>query len=429
MSDSRRDFLKKTASLALAAPALPLLAPDSSQQVHAASATLADQSPQASATDEHFWTSVRNAFNLSPQFVNFESGYYSPQPYAGVDEVATQAQRINELAAFYMRRHWLDDSASVTQALARFTGCSSEEFLITRNTTESLNIAIMGLDLKAGDEAIWGQYEYGGMKVAFRQRAAREGIVNRVLDLNIAAMNDSEIVAAYRNAITPKTKVILISHIVYLTGQVLPVRRISDMAHERGVQVIIDGAHSFAHLADPIADLHGDYYGTSLHKWMMAPLGTGLLYVKKEHIAQLWPLYGDGNYATDKIAKLGHFGTRPPYLLFAIAEAVRFNEAIGCERKEARLRYIKNYWVEKLIDVPNIVIYTPTEDHRSCAITAVGIKGKDPGELANALYDRYGIFTVAPGYPGAVRICPNIYSSIGELDRFVAAMRELAAAS
>lgn len=422
MSDSRREFFKKAASLA----ALPLLAADSSRQVDAASATLADPSPQAVATDEHFWTSVRNAFNLSPQFVNFESGYYSPQPYAGVDEVATQAQRINELAAFYLRRHWLDDLARVTQALARFTGCSSEEFLITRNTTEALNIVIMGLDLKAGDEAIWGEYEYGSMKAAFRQRAAREGIVNRVLDLDIAALSDDDIAAAYGKAITPKTKVILVSHIVYLNGQVLPVRRISDMAHERGVQVIIDGAHSFAHLADPITALGGDYYGTSLHKWMMAPIGSGLLYVKKEHIARLWPLYGNGGYATDDIAKLGNFGTRPPYLLFAIAEAVRFNEAIGSQRKEARLRYIKNYWVEKLLDVPNIVIHTPLASHRSCAITAVGIVGKDPSELADALYDRYGIFTVAPGYPGAVRVCPNIYSSIGELDRFVAAMRALA---
>ena len=427
--DSRREFFKKTAGIALAANALPLLQPGGPHQVHAASEKLGAQSPLQSATDEDFWTSVRNTFDLSPQFINFESGYYSPQPDAGVEEVARQAQRINELAAFYMRGNWLDDIASTTRLLARFSKCSDEEILITRNATESLNIVIMGLELKAGDEAIWHRYEYGSMKVAFKQREAREGIINKTLDIPINTMDDDEIVKAYRDAITPKTKVILVSHIIYLTGQVLPVRRISDMAHEHGVEVIIDGAHSFAHLANPITDLHGDYYGASLHKWLMAPIGTGLLYVKKEKIKKLWPLFGDWNYASDKIGKLGHFGTRPPYLLFAIAEAVRFNEAIGLERKEARLRYIKNYWVTRLASVRNIIVHTPTEDHRSCAISAVGIKDKDPGELANALYERYRIFTVSPGYPGAVRICPNIYSSVDELDRFVAAMKELAAES
>ena len=427
MSDSRRNFFKKAAGITLAASALPFLEPGSSRQIHAASEKLGAQTPLQSATDENFWSSVRGAFNLSPQFINFESGYYSPQPDAGIDEVNDQARRVNELAAFYMRNSWLDDIASTTRLLGLFAGCAEEEILITRNTTESLNIVIMGLDLKAGDEAIWGRYEYGSMQVAFKQRAAREGIVNKTLDIPINSMSDDEIVKTYQKAITVDTKVILVSHIVYLTGQVLPVRRICDMAHEQGVEVIIDGAHSFAHLADPITDLHGDYYGTSLHKWMMAPIGTGLLYVRKEKIKKLWPLFGDWNYATDKIQKLGHFGTRPPYLLFAIAEAVRFNQAIGLARKEARLRYIKNYWVTRLAEVRNVIVHTPTEAHRSCAICAVGIKDKDPGELAKALYERYQIFTVSPGYPGAVRICPNIYSSIGELDHFVAAMKELAA--
>lgn len=426
MAESRRDFIKKATGITLAAAGVSILEPGALKKVHAATRKLGGKAPLASATDEQFWSTVRGAFNLSPQYINFENGYYSPQPEIGVDEVCTQAQAINEISSFYMRRRLAADSKSVYQLLARFTDCSAEEILITRNTTESLNIVIMGLSLKAGDEAVWGKYEYGSMQVAFVQRAAREGIVNTMLDIPINAMSDDEIVDAYKDAITAKTKVILVSHMVYLTGQVLPVRRISDMAHQRGVEVIIDGAHSFAHLTDKITDLHGDYYGTSLHKWMMAPLGTGLLYVKKEKIAKLWPLFGDGGHGSDRIRKLGHIGTRPPYLLFAIAEAVRFNETIGLERKEARLRYIKNYWVERLIGVPGITVYTPTEDHRACAISIVGVDGMKAGDLANALYDRYGIFTVAPGYPGAVRICPNIYSSVGELDRFVAAMKDLA---
>ena len=429
MTNSRRDFLKKTAGIALAANALPLMRPDGQSRVHAASAKLSNQSPVQSASDERFWSSVRSAFDLSPQFTNLESGYYSPQPGAGVKEVCEQAQRINEMAAFYMRGNWPDDISRTKQQLARFSECPNEEILITRNTTESLNIVIMGLDLKSGDEAVYGPYEYGSMQVSFRQRAEREGIVCKVLDIPIISMHDDEIVKAYQAAITSKTKVILVSHIVYLTGQVLPVRRICDMAHELGIEVIVDGAHSFAHLADGITDLHGDYYGTSLHKWLMAPLGTGLLHVKKEKIKKLWPLYGDSNYATDKIEKLGHFGTQPPYLLSAIAEAMHFNQTLGLARKEARLRHIKNYWVERLADVPNIILPTPAEDHRSCAISLVGIRNKEPGELAKELYERYQIFTVSPGYPGAVRISPNIYTSIVELDRFVAAMKELAAAS
>jgi selenocysteine lyase/cysteine desulfurase len=429
MVDSRRDFFKKAAGIALAATALPLIEPGATKKVHAAAQKIGGTSALASAGDESFWAGVRSAFNLSPLFIHFENGWHSPQPAAGVDEACTRLRAINEIPSFYMRKNLQDDLQTTHQLLARFAECASEEILITRNTTESLNIVIMGLDLKAGDEAIWSRYEYGSMQDAFRQRAAREGIVNRVLDIPLVSMSDDEIVEAYKKAITPKTKVILVSHIVYLTGQVLPVRKISDMAHEQGVEVIIDGAHSFAHLADKITDLHGDYYGTSLHKWMLAPLGTGLLYVKKEKIKKLWPLFGDGNHSSERIEKLGHIGTRPPYLLFAIAEAARFNEAIGLERKEARLRYIKNYWVERLIDVPGIVVHTPTEAHRSCAISTVGITNRDPSEIANALYERYGIFTIPPGYPGAVRISPNIYASIGELDHFVAAMKELAAES
>ncbi len=427
MVDSRRDFFRKAGNLTLGAAAASIWASDSLQKVHAATERLGHAAPEASALDEQFWYSVRGAFNLSPHFINFENGYFSPQPEAGIDEVCKNARTINEAPSFYMRRKLADDTREMHQLLAHFAGCSDEEILLTRNTTESLNIVIMGLKLQPGDEALWGTYEYGSMKVAFEQRAAREGIVNKVLDLPITSMDNDEIVAAYQKAITPRTKVILVSHIVYLTGQVLPVRAICDMAHAQGVEVIVDGAHSFAHLADKIPDLHCDYYGASLHKWMLAPLGTGLLYIQKENIEKVWPLFGDAGYASDSIHKFAHIGTYPAYLQLALAEAIRFNQTIGLERKEARLRYIKNYWVDRLIDVPNIVVHTPREAHRSCAISTVGIKGQDPADVTNALYDKYKIFTVPPGYPGAVRICPNLYTTLCELDAFVAAMKELAA--
>ena len=432
MLDSRRDFLKKAAGVTLAASALPFLEPASSKRVHAAAEKLVGRSPIQSATDENFWRTVQDAFHQSPQFINLDNGHHSPQPSAVIDEVCANAREHNELASFYNRRYIKDDRAGVHQLLARFANCSPTEIEITRNATESLNILIMGIHLQAGDEAIWGIYEYHSMRSAFRQRAAREGIVNKVLKLPLAHMSDDEIVTAYREAITPRTKVILVSHMFNETGQLLPVRKICDMAHERDVEVIIDGAHSFAHVADQIPDLHGDYYGASLHKWMLAPLGTGLLYIKKEKIHKVWPLFGNGHYDSDSIGKFNSIGVHPGYIKLAISEAIRFNEGIGLERKEARLRYLKNYWVEQLLDVPNIVVDTPLEDHRSCAITTVGIKQMNPRDLATALYDRYRILTVGVSsksvrYSG-VRICPNLYTTTGHLDTFVEAMQEFAAA-
>ena len=432
MSDSRRNFFKKAAGITLAASALPFLEPGSSRQIHAASEKLGAQTPLQSATDENFWYSVQNAFHQSPQFINLDNGHHAPQPSAVIDEVCSNAREHNALASFYNRRHISEDRKAVYKLLTDFAGFSPDEVEITRNATEALNILIMGVPLRAGDEAIWGIYEYGTMRSAFIQRAAREGIVNKVLKIPLAYMDNEAIVKAYQDAITPKTKVILVSHMFNETGQLLPVRKICDMAHERGVEVICDGAHSFAHVADKITDLHCDYYGTSLHKWMMAPLGTGLLYIKKEKIKKVWPLFGSRNYDSDSIGKFNSVGVHPSYIKLAISNAVRFNQSIGLERKEARLRYLKTYWAEQLIDVDNIVIDTPLEEHRSCAITTVGIKNSNPREIAAALYDKYRILTVGVAsetvrYSG-VRICPNLYTTTQQLDVFVEAMKKFAAA-
>jgi selenocysteine lyase/cysteine desulfurase len=426
-NDDRRDFLKRTAGLTLAATALPFLLPDSASMVQAASSTVS-----GTGGDDNFWRTVQNSFHQSPQFINLDNGHHSPQPSAVIDTVATNAREHNELASFYNRRHINTDRAGVQQLLARFANCSTEEIEITRNATESLNILIMGIHLQAGDEAIWGIYEYGSMRSAFAQRAARDGIVNKVLKLPLAFMTDDEIVASYKGAITSKTKVILVSHMFNETGQLLPVRKICDMAHEHDVEVIVDGAHSFAHVADQIPDLHCDYYGASLHKWMLAPLGTGLLYIRKEKIHKVWPLFGSRRYDSDSIKKFNHIGVHPGYIKLGISEAIRFNESIGLKRKEARLRHLKNYWVSQLLDVPSIVVDTPVEDHRSCAITTVGIKDMNPRDLATALYDQYRILTVGVGskdvrYSG-VRICPNLYTTHSQLDLFVNAMQEFASA-
>ena len=430
MSNSRRGFLKKAAGMTLSASTLPFLQPDSSNRVYAASKKIVAQSPLQSADDEDFWYSVQNAFDQSPQFINLDNGHHSPQPSAVINEVCSNAREHNQLASFYNRRHIREHRKQVHQLLADFSACSPEEVEITRNATEALNILIMGVHMQAGDEAIWGIYEYGTMRSAFIQRAAREGIVNKVLEMPLAFMSDDEIVKSYQNAITDKTKIILVSHMFNETGQLLPVRKICDMAHEQGVEVICDGAHSFAHVADRITDLNCDYYGTSLHKWMMAPLGTGMVYIKKDKIKKVWPLFGSRSYDSDSIGKFNSVGVHPSYIKLAISEAVRFNQAIGLERKEARLRYLKNYWVKQLLDVRNVVVDTPLEDHRSCAITTVGIRDMNPRKLATALYDQYQILTVGvssePVRYAGVRICPNLYTTTHQLDLFVQAMKKFA---
>jgi len=426
LTESRRDLIRTAAAIPLGA----LILNGAAGCVSRARRRLTSTDPETVARDERFWSDVRAAFRLSTDFTNLENGWLSPQFEEGVDEVCAQARRINAIPAFYMRTMLAEDTREVRDQLAAFARCPREEVLLTRNTTESLNIVIMGMPLEAGDEAVFAKFEYGSMKVAFRQRAARDGIVAKEIDLPATKMSDDEIVAAYRDAITERTRVILVSHVVYLSGQVLPVRRISDMAHARGVEVIVDGAHGFAHLADRITDLGGDYYGASLHKWMCAPLGTGILYVKREKVAALWPLFGDGRFASDEIEKLGHIGTKPAYVQLAVMEAIRFNESIGLELKEARLRYLKDHWVQQLEGVPRIVLETPGERERSCAIALVGIEDVDANEIARVLLERYGIYTVAPGFrrgpTTACRISPHLYTSTAELDRFVAAMKELA---
>jgi selenocysteine lyase/cysteine desulfurase len=426
MSETRRDFLRRAAELSLGAAGLPLIGAGAVERLDAEVAGAAAQ--VGAATDEQFWYGVRSAFNLSPHFVNFENGYFSPQPEAGIDEVCKDARMINEIPSYYMRRRMGEETAAVHAQLASFAGVPVEEILLTRNTTESLNIVIMGLPMERGDEALYAGFEYGSMKVAFEQRAAREGIRTKVLELPATEMDDEEIVDAYARAITDRTRVILVSHVVYLTGQVMPVRRICHMAHERGVEVIVDAAHGFAHLADPIASFGADYYAASLHKWMMAPLGTGLLHVRREKIARLWPLFGDARWASDSIQKLAHIGTRPVYQQLAVAEAIRFNATLGLGRKEARLRYLKDAWALRLAEEPGIAVHTPLEAHRSCGIGVVEIQGKDPGRVADELLATDRIFTVAPGYPGCIRVCPNIYSTLDEVRRFVEAMTRIAKA-
>ena len=389
------------------------------------------QTPAATlAGDEAFWNQVRAKFKLKPDYINLENGYYCMQPQEVLEAFIARVREINTEASHYMRTRQRDDKLAVRTRLAAMAGCSPEELIITRNTTESLDTVIAGFDWKAGDEAVMAEQDYGAMLSMFELQAKRYGMVNRRVSLPLDPKSDDEIVELYANAITPKTRLLMVCHMVNITGHILPVRKIADMAHGKGVQVMVDGAHAFAHLDFKIPDLGCDYYGTSLHKWLGANLGAGALYVRKDRIANLWPIFGESGLADTDIKKLNHTGTHPVHTDLAIMNAIDFHESIGIERKEARLRYLQNHWTSRVREVPNIILNTPREPKRSCAIANVGVRGIAPKDLSKVLLDKYKIWTVAidtANVHGA-RITPHLYTTTAELDSFVAALKELAAA-
>ena len=386
-------------------------------------------SATALAADDAFWKNIRNQYILKPDYINLENGFYNFIPQPTLEKYIEHIRHINFHGSHYMRTVQRDNKKRMAAKLAEVAGCSPDELIITRNTTESLDLIIAGQDWKAGDEALMAIQDYGAMLDMFDQVSRRYGVVlNKVSIPNLPA-SDEEIVSLYEKAITPRTKLLMIPHMVNITGQILPVRKICDMAHSKGVEVMVDGAHAFAHIQYKINDLGCDYYGTSLHKWLSVPLGAGFLYVKKDKIAKVWPLIGDGNKDLDDIRRLNHVGTHPSATDLTVEDAIDFYNMIGAERKEKRLRYIQQYWTSRVKNVPKIIINTPTDDKRSCGIANVGIDGMTPADLAKRLMEEHKIFTVAIDTANVhgCRITPNVYTTLEELDAFVAALKKLAA--
>jgi len=383
------------------------------------------------AQDEAFWATIRGKYKLTPEYINLENGYYSMQAEPVLEAFLSHVRSINVQASRYMRTRQPDDKLRVRTRLAKMAGVSPEELIITRNTTESLDTVISGYDWKPGDEAVMAAQDYGAMLDMFTLQARRHGIENRVVSIPLEPQSDDELVQLYANAITPKTRLLMVGHMVNITGHIMPVRKIADMAHARGVDVMCDGAHAFAQLAFRITDLGCDYYGASLHKWLGAPLGAGVLYVRQDRIAGLWPIYADASMADTDIRKLNHTGTHPVHTDLGIDDAIDFHESIGAERKEARLRYIQRYWTSRVRDVPNILVNTPTDPKRSCAIANVGVRGMAPADLAKTLFERYKVFTVAIDTANVhgVRVTPQLFTTPKELDVLVRALKELAAAA
>jgi selenocysteine lyase/cysteine desulfurase len=388
------------------------------------------QSPSALAEDNAFWEQIRQQYILKPDYINLENGYYNFLPQPILNKYIEHIKEINYQGSYYMRTvQWENKQKSVI-ALAEIAGCSPDELIITRNTTESLDTIIGGIHWQAGDEAIMAEQDYGAMLDMFKLVSERHGVVNKIISVPNHPKDDAEIVALYKNAITPKTKVILVSHMINITGQILPIKKISEMAHQYGVQVMVDGAHAFAHIQYSIADLGCDYYAASLHKWLSVPLGAGILFVKKEHIKNIWPLFGDNEKDQNKIKRINHTGTHPVHTDLTIPDSIAYYQMIGPAKKEARLRYLQQYWTSKVKDNSNIILNTPSTPDRSCAISNVGIKNMKPAILAERLMKEHKIFTVAIDYANVqgCRITPNLYTTTKELDVFVAALNTLSKA-
>ncbi|MFZ1261986.1 MAG: aminotransferase class V-fold PLP-dependent enzyme [Chitinophagaceae bacterium] len=387
-----------------------------------------DRLPGELASDETFWEGIRKGYRLKPDYINLENGYYCFLPQETLENFINHVREVNFQGSYYMRTRRFDDKRAMAEKLAALAGCSKEELVITRNTTESLDTIIGGIHWQSGDEAVMAEQDYGAMLDMFKLVTKRYAVINKIVSVPNHPATDEEIVDLYANAITPRTKLLMVCHIINITGHILPVKKICDMAHSKGVKVLVDGAHAFGHFKFSVPDLHCDYYGTSLHKWLSVPLGAGFLYVKKENIADIWPLLGPGaEMKADDIYRLNHTGTPPVHTDLAITNSIDYYLKIGAERKEERLRYLQHYWSDKVRNMPNIVLNTPAEKERSCGIANVGIKDMKPADLAETLMKKYKIYTVAIDYANVhgCRITPNIYTTPKELDLFVQALTEL----
>ena len=418
----RRAFLKGTTLATVAAPLLL-------SQVHQSVAAVSGKSAEALAQDEGFWRSVRGDYRLKPDYINLENGYYCFMPEATLERQVAHLRRINYEGAYYMRTDRQDNKRLVAEKVGAVVGAPAEEIAITRNATESLDLVIGGLDWKAGDEAVMAAQDYGAMQNHFKLVARRYGVVNKVISVPNHPESDEALVALYADAITDKTRLLMISHMINITGQVLPVRKICDMAHARGVEVLVDGAHAYAHVPFQMDELDCDYYGASLHKWLSAPLGAGLLYVKKEKISALWPLLAARDLPDDDIRRLNHTGTDPVHVDLGILDALEYQAALGLPRKAARLHFLQRYWSEQLRAAPGVVVNTPADPARHGGIGNVGLERWDPRDLAKTLLEEHRIFTVGIDRPGVqgLRVTPNLYTTLEELDTFVAVMKRLAA--
>ena len=377
-------------------------------------------SPIEAAADEDFWAAIQQSFSVTRGIVNLNNGGVSPSPRLVTEAFVRYTWQQEDATAYTMWQLLEPQSETVRTGLAEVFGCDAEEIAITRNASESLEILLMGLDLKSGDEILTTTQDYPRMLTTLRQRELREGLKLKLIKIPIAPNDVTDIAKAYEQAITPRTRLLLISHQINLTGQINPIKRVCEHARSRGIETIVDGAHSFAQFNFKRDDLGCDYFGTSLHKWLYAPKGTGMLYVRREKIPKVWALMASEDRNRNDIRKFEEIGTHSAAMRLAIGEAVLYHNAIGAKRKEERLRYLSRYWMNNLKTVPKVGFNTSFDPKQSCAIANFKIDGVDPVAIGGYLMSKHKIFTtpiVHEEFTG-IRITPNIYTTLWELDRF-----------
>jgi selenocysteine lyase/cysteine desulfurase len=421
MPSTRRSFLQKAGIASATAFLSSLTKPAWSRNLEKAIQGAAKISPEELATDEEFWYYIQQSFTVSSSLINLNNGGVSPAPKTVQDAMKRYYDFSNEAPSYYMWRILDQGRETLRSNLAKMAGCSPEEIAINRNSSEGLETIIFGLPLSAGDEVVVAKQDYPNVVNAWKQRELRDGIRINWINLELPSEDEKYLVQQYVNAFTPKTKAVNITHIINWNGQIIPVKKIAAEAHRRGIDVLVDGAHSFAHFEFKIPDLDADYFASSLHKWLYAPIGSGMLYVKKDKINKIYPLFASDIPLKEDIRKFEHLGTRPFFIEQAIGKALEFHDMIGSERKEKRLHYLKNYWMEKVKDVPKVKLSTSMNPKWGCAIGMVSIEGKKPGELDSYLFNNYKIHATTIEWENikGVRLTPNVYTTTKNLDVLV----------
>ncbi|MFM2338733.1 MAG: hypothetical protein RL115_1926 [Bacteroidota bacterium] len=422
MPDSRRRFLKKAAAFSGATFLSSFNAKSEADHLQLAIHKASNIPPDILATDEDFWYYIQQAFTVSPYLINLNNGGVSPAPKTVQDAMKRYYDFSNEAPSYYMWRELEKGKEPLRKNLARLAGCNAEEIAINRNASEGLETIIFGLPLKAGDEVVAAKQDYPNMVNAYKQREMRDGIKMVWINLDLPSEDEEYLVQQYVKAFTPKTKLVHITHVINWNGQIIPVKKIAEEAHKRGIEVVVDGAHSFAHFDFTIPNLGADYFATSLHKWLYAPIGTGMLYVKKEKIKNIYPLFAtNDNPLKDDIRKFENLGTRPFFIEQAIGKAIEFHDMIGIERKQKRLHYLKNYWMEKVRTIPGVQLKTSLHPQWAVAIGNIAINGVEPMLLDHFLLDKFKVHTVAINWENivGVRVTPNLYTTTKNLDVLV----------
>lgn len=427
--NSRRLFIRQAAGLAGAFALTPLAARAVAEDVSDALIALGKLPADQSTTDEDLWSRIAQAYTASPNILNLNNGGVSPQPKIVQDAVDRYYHLSNEAPTYYMWQILDKGREPLRRKLADLAGTSAEELAINRNTTEALATVTWGLTLNRGDEVVMTRQDYPNMIHAWRQKEMRDGIKIKWINLNLPVESDEIVLREFINATTSRTRIWHITHMINWTGQILPVKKLCEEARKRNIISIVDGAHTFAHMDFKITDFNPDYFGTSLHKWLSAPFGTGMLYVKRENIAGLWPLFPNDKPTDSNIRKFETLGTRSFAPEQAIGQAIDFHNAIGSKRKEERLRYLKNYWCEKVMKHPRVKLHVSLKPEYACALGTFSIDGMDPNDIVNRLFNDFQIHTTAIKWENlsCVRVTPHVYTLTRDLDRFVEAVLKIAA--